>query len=259
VDQMMKLAAEELAKLSTPVPAASPLDRSLVLGVWLIRQKEGPLLDSRGKPVNLQGDFKWVADDAFAQPTETVEFRKATAMWPVEPAFQLRAGTITAWVKVPAQATCGIATKGIPGNSGHDDYSMFLWDGKLGTFMGWPIGSSAATLTPSTVPVGRWTFLAYTWDATKAGFWIDGKPAGIVKQAGPLKLTAGGFEIGDNSPGGSEFFQGRMAAVHLYSTNLTDGQVQDLMTYQMQYMKLRPTPAPAAAPASPAPAAAPGK
>jgi len=228
---MLRAVGAELPELAA---SAAPLARNLVLGVWLFRRTDTPLLDSRKKPVALQGEWKWAADDAFARPTETVEFRKATANWPNEPAFQIRAGSITAWVR-PTEATGGIATKG---SVVRVEYSLLIWGGKPGTSMGWPeVGQP--TLTAAAVPLNRWTFLAYAWNDRAAEFWLDGKPVGIVMQGAPLRLSEGGFEIGDNSPGGSQYFVGRMAAVHLYNAIVTDSQVQDLMRYEAKYMKLR--------------------
>jgi len=237
-DQILKMVTDELVKLS-PATAA-PLERNLVLGVWLFRQREGPILDSRRKPVAIQGDWKWAADDAFARPTETVEFRRsASATWPNEPAFQLRAGSITAWVKfATANPMCGIVTKG---SQRHDDYSLIIWGGKLGTGMGYP--EASLLMTPTTVPPNRGVFLAYAWDDKKAAFWMDGKPAGTIVQATPLTLTDSPLGIANNSPGDPEYFVGRMAGVHIYNATVTDKQVQDQMRYEAQYMKLRLAPA----------------
>jgi hypothetical protein len=234
-DQILATIQEQLSKLGQGT--AAPLERNLVLGVWFFRQREGPLVDSRRKPVAIQGEWRWVADDSFKRPTQTVEFRQAFAAWPNEPAFMLRTGSITAWVKY-AGGSAGVAGKGLAGfKVGHDDYGIFIDGSRFGTYMGWPTNPQI-TLSAALVPLNRWCFLAYSWDEKKAAFWMDGRPLGVFPQPTPLKLTDGRFEIGVNSPGDPEYFVGCMAGVHLYNVFLTDKQVAELMKFEAQFMKL---------------------
>jgi tetratricopeptide (TPR) repeat protein len=236
-DQLLATIQEQLSKLGQGT--AAPLERNLVLGVWFFRQREGPLVDSRRKPVAIQGEWRWVADDSFERPTQTVEFRKAFAAWPNEPAFMLRTGSITAWVKY-AGGRVGVAGKGLAGYTvGHDDYGIYIDGGRFCTFMGWPKISQVA-LAAAPVPLNRWCFLAYSWDEKKAAFWMDGRPLGVFPLPTPLKLTEGRFEIGVNSPGDPEYFVGCMAGVHLYNVFLTDKQVAELAKFEAQFMRLRP-------------------
>jgi len=241
-DQILATIQEQLSKLEQGT--AAPLERNLVLGVWFFRHREGPLVDSRRKPVAIQGEWQWVADDSFERPTQTVEFRKAFAAWPNEPDFMLRTGSITAWVKYAGGGYMGVAGKGLAGYTvGHDDYCIFIdKGGRFCTYMGWPTTQAPVATAP--VPLQQWCFLAYSWDEKKAAFWMDGQPLGVFPLPTPLKLTEGRFEIGVNSPGDPEYFVGCMAGVHLYNVFLTDKQVAELVKFEAQFMKLRPGPPP---------------
>ena len=241
-DQVLATIQEQLSRLEQGTSA--PLERNLVLGVWFFRQREGPLVDSRRKPVAIQGEWRWVADDSFERPTQTVEFRQAFAAWPNEPAFMLRTGSITAWVKYAGGGYMGVAGKGLAGYTvGHDDYGIFIdKSGRFCTYMGWP--TTQAPVATALVPLQRWCFLAYSWDEKRAAFWMDGQPLGVFPLPTPLKLTEGRFEIGVNSPGDPEYFVGCMAGVHLYNVFLTDKQVAELVKFEAQFMKLRPGPPP---------------
>jgi len=257
VEQVLAGVQDEIAKL-TPV-AIGPMDRNLVLGVWLFRQQAAPLRDSRKRPVTIQGDWGWMADDGFEKPTEVAEFRKAGVIWPNEPAFMLRAGGATAWVKIAGEDAGGpLFCKGIPGRPGHEDYGLSIGaGGRPASGTGWPDIGRAYSST-GTVAANRWSFVAFSWDERRLAFWVDGKPAGVVPLTLPLKLTEGRLEIGMDSPGEVEYFRGRMAALRLYNLPLNDKQVADLMKFEARFMKLRPAIAPAAAPAvSPAPAPVP--
>jgi hypothetical protein len=234
---------EELARFLTG--PAGPLERNLVLGVWFFRQREGPLLDSRRKPVALVGDYKWADDDAFEKPTQTVEFRKAGATWPNEPAFMLRTGSITTWAKHAGDQMTALVCKGLPGQSGNIDYGVFIQGGKLCSYMGFPATSGIPIMTQAAVPANRWSFIAFSWDEKRMAFWLDGTPVAILPLKVPLKLTDGRLEVGIDTPGDVEYFRGRMAAVHLYNVFLSDKQVKDLMKYEAQFMKMRaPAPGP---------------
>jgi hypothetical protein len=234
---------EELARFGTA--SAAPLERNLVLGVRFFRQREGPLLDSRRKPVALVGDYKWADDDAFEKPTQTVEFRKAGATWPNEPAFMLRTGSITTWAKHAGDQMTALVCKGLPGQSGNIDYGVFIQGGKLCSYMGFPATSGIPIMTQAAVPANRWSFIAFSWDEKRMAFWLDGTPVAILPLKVPLKLTDGRLEVGIDTPGDVEYFRGRMAAVHLYNVFLSDKQVKDLMKYEAQFMKMRaPAPGP---------------
>jgi hypothetical protein len=241
-DQVLATLQEQLSKLEQGT--AAPLERNLVLGVWFFRQREGPLVDSRRKPVAIQGEWRWVADEDFERPTQAVEFRQAGAVWPNEPAFMLRTGTITAWVKCAADGLNPVVCKGLPGyGTGHLDYGIQITGGKLCSYIGWPARLNPL-VTDAAAPMNRWNFLAFSWDEKRVAFWLDAKAVGVFPIPSPLKLTDGRLEVGIDTPGSTEYFRGRMAAVHLYNVFFTDKQVAELAKFEAQFMKLRPGPPP---------------
>lgn len=198
-------------------------DRSLVLGVWFQQAEDGNVHDSRGNRVLIYGQHEWVRDPDVKSFEHVPHFTSAYACWDYENAFALKSGTITAWINYEG-GQGSIAGKGTKNN---DEYSLAVWDRMLGSWMGWPDGQQL--LSSEKMPLGKWVFVAYAWDAHEATFWINGKSVGARKLSVPLKLDRGRFEIGVNSPGTDEFIEGKFAGVHLYRGKFDDRRLKEVM------------------------------
>jgi hypothetical protein len=95
----------------------------------------------------------------------------------------------------------------------------------------------------STLPVGTWTHLAASYDRVALRLYVNGAQVASLPTAGAIDTSTGLLRIGGNATWPTEFFNGVIDEVRVYSSALSAAEIQKDMT----------TPVAGAAPAPPAP------
>jgi hypothetical protein len=97
----------------------------------------------------------------------------------------------------------------------------------------------------STLPVGTWTHLAATYDRVALRLYVNGIQVASLPTSGGIDTSTGLLRIGGNGTWPTEFFNGVIDEVRVYSSALSAAEIQKDMT----------TPVAGSAPAPPAPPA----
>ncbi len=148
--------------------------------------------------------------------------------------------TITAWIN-PSSYNC---------NSDHciivnkeNEYEISIADGS-GDLNG-AFDTDWAWYGPSNaIPIGRWSFVAVTWDGTTQRYYINGVEVYQLNAgSGPLTPQNTCFRIGArngcSTPG--SFFPGSIANVQLYNASLTSAEIQALYMEGIGGAPVRPS------------------
>jgi hypothetical protein len=75
-----------------------------------------------------------------------------------------------------------------------------------------------------------WSHVAFTYDGATAKEWLNGVVVASSSQTGSVKISTGLLAIGGHSFWGGEWFAGKLDDVRVYSTALTQAQIQTAMT-----------------------------
>jgi hypothetical protein len=136
----------------------------------------------------------------------------------------LSAITIEAWVWRVNTA----ANETVVGNSWEESY----WFGfsSSGTLRFIPFGSSSIVDSNSTVPAGKWTHVAITYNGSTRNYYIDGVlDKTTTESPGPITGNSNeplgiGFDVNDTF--GPNYFHGRLDEVRIWNTVRSPAQIQ---------------------------------
>lgn len=140
------------------------------------------------------------------------------------------AGTVIAWINLASLPSTQGRIFSIAGSSTYgddfdlqidnsDDQLRFYTDG--GSYTG-------ATTDFTSADLGQWIFVAATFTAnTDRTVYIDGAPAGTSVPGGHY-ANSSPFYIGQSNAFGGRYFDGSIADVAFYSSDLTAAQIADI-------------------------------
>ena len=86
-------------------------------------------------------------------------------------------------------------------------------------------GSYAHSYATAILTVGRWTHLALTYDGANLRFYVDGALTGATPTTGSIASSATALTIGSD-PFYGQYYNGLIDEIRIYSTALTQAQVQ---------------------------------
>lgn len=81
----------------------------------------------------------------------------------------------------------------------------------------------------TTIPVGRWHFVTVTFDGLQLTFYLNGSQDGSFDVRGPLCTNDQPLYIGVDLPLSSEYWQGAIDELRIWSAALSETQLQEVM------------------------------
>lgn len=206
-----------------------------VVGLWLLDEGSGQIAsDSSGNGNNgkLTGSIKWSNKGKIKGCIEG----DGSIGWveiPNSKSLTRGAGpfTVMAWVKTNAVAQYGIFAKSADAPVAHQDWGLYVWDGKMRFAGNWPEAWTAEKFTSKgDVIAGKWIHLAVAWGAEKLLFYIDGKLDVEFSWVGPFKDTDIVLTIGADPAGGDEPINGLIDEVAMFDQALSNEDIQKAMS-----------------------------
>lgn len=79
---------------------------------------------------------------------------------------------------------------------------------------------------PAPLPLGRWVYLAATFDGRTIRLYLDGVEAALLDRPGTVKRSHFDLVLGGFAPGGRAHFQGQLDEVRLFSRALTAEEIR---------------------------------
>ena len=181
-----------------------------VLGLWQF-EANAPTADrsSHGHGLVLRGDSRFAEDGVFGSCLESFRSENDSAHGALikkHPALSPKgAFTLELWVKPKPQFAAEKQSyfldkqyyrrEGDPqANKDYELSARVLEGGQhlLDTYLGFGADSAHYASSPVTLPVGQWTYIAFTYDGAGLGrFFVNGRPAGAALRKGRGAVASG--------------------------------------------------------------------
>jgi Concanavalin A-like lectin/glucanases superfamily len=162
-----------------------------------------------------------------------------------------RAMTLEAWVK-PRAVSGRRAIVAKPG-ARTSVYALHASTPKGAAAQAAMRGRGRHVARAATVPLGRWTHVAATYDGSRLRLYQNGQEVSSEAATGLIRSSGGPLRIGGTSLGG-DWFKGVIDEVRIYRRALTGQEIQRDMRRRIVRPKRTPAPAAAApAPSGPGP------
>lgn len=237
--------AREKARIAAGRQFASTLDHSIgdqAVGMWNLDDcSDTSAFDSSGFNNNgtLVSSPTWSSDT----PSGTgcsLDFNGSTQYVNIQNTSSLNITgpiTLAAWAKLNTYASGGTNTDRATIITKASTYYMTVNSstGKLDTLLQGVIGSHNSST--SQVPLGKWTFLAVSYDGSKIDWYIDGKLDRSIDASGSITTYSSYLQIGAEGSYG-RFANGMIDNARVYTSALSQAQIQKLYTEELKKHKV---------------------
>lgn len=207
---------------------------SEAVGIWLLNERTGKATaDASGNRNDgkLVGTIRWTAKGKIGAALEGngepgwVEIPSSDSLKRAEGPF-----TVMAWAKINVAGQHGIFTKSTDAPVKHQDWGLYVWDGKIRFAGNWPEGWTAGKFTgKSNIKEDQWLHFAVTWGEKKMIFYLNGKADAKFDWNDNFKDTEASVIIGADPAGGDEPLNGSVDEVAMFDEVLSNENIQKAM------------------------------
>lgn len=179
------------------------------------------------------------AEDRFGNPNSAMQFNGVDGYIEVPNSASLQspsnAITITGWLYI--EAFSAIEAVGIVEKTNSDTYGQYglsyqSW-GDDGLYF-YHSNGTQGSYAPVTLDFLRWYFVATTYDGTTAITYLDGVAIDSQSVSGPITADDNPLTIGLESPGQTEFLQGKLDDIRVYNRALTQEEIYKLIVTDIE-------------------------